>query len=181
MDHELVLRLTDPAHLFNAPPIDPLSPSEAEVLGVSGADHLINLLSTPATRERKKTLVLELPAPAATSAESITAALHRLAAVRIERDRRELSNTYRYGWKVLCVSFVLLAVCLTMSYLFGSDLTAGMRPLLRKLFEYGFEIMGWVIMWHPIDVLVFNPLAIRHRIRPLIALTKLNVIIRAGI
>ena len=53
-----------------------------------------------------------------------------------------------------------------------------MRPLLRKTLEYGFEIMGWVLLWHPIDVLVFTPLDIRYRIHALQTLASVNVVIR---
>ena len=37
--------------------------------------------------------------------------------------------------------------------LFASELTAGLRPLLRKTLEYGLEIVGWVMLWYPIEVL----------------------------
>ena len=73
----------------------------------------------------------------------------------------------------------MLAVCLALSSLFASDLTEWMRPLIRKTFEYGFEIIGWVILWHPIDVLVFSPVAIRARLAALQTLATVDVVIRA--
>ena len=72
-----------------------------------------------------------------------------------------------------------LAICLALSSLFASDVTQWMRPLIRKTFEYGFEIIGWVILWHPIDVLVFAPVAIRARVSALQALACLNIVILA--
>jgi Na+/H+-dicarboxylate symporter len=62
---------------------------------------------------------------------------------------------------------IMLAICLGLSALFASDLTEWMRPLLRRTFEAGFEIIGWVILWHPIQVLVFAPVAIRVRLAAL--------------
>jgi hypothetical protein len=175
---KLVLPLTDIAHLFNAPRIEPLSRSPPEMLGVSGVDYLLSLLHLDKKRQRARKLSILLP-PAETTAAlpgQITGALHRLMEWRIEQQRRELRDTYRYGWKAAGIAVVILATCLALSSLFTSDLTEGMRPLLRKTFEYGFEIVGWVILWHPIDVLVFAPLAIRARIASLKTLAAVEVV-----
>ncbi|MCX6911769.1 MAG: hypothetical protein NT167_01705 [Verrucomicrobia bacterium] len=178
---ELSLPLTDPAHLFNAPRVDPLSPGPLEGLGISGFDYLLGLLHLDNKRQRTRTLTLSLPAEkaAAASAEQLTNAIHRYAGWRIEHERRELRNTHRYGLKVAGFALVMLAVCLALSSLFASDLTEWMRPLIRKTFEYGFEIIGWVILWHPIDVLVFSPVAIRARLAALQTLATVDVVIRA--
>lgn len=62
-----------------------------------------------------------------------------------------------------------------MSRIFASDITKGMRPLLRKTLEYGFEIVGWVMLWYAIEVLVFQPIAIKHNIAALRRLMALLV------
>jgi hypothetical protein len=177
----LVLALSDPAHLFNAPRADPLSSSPAEVLGVSGVEYLLNLLHMDKKLQRARTLVLLLAPEKATSAlaEQATLALHRQSKFRIEQQQRELRNTYRAGWRVTGAATLVLAVCLGLSSVFASDLTEGMRPLIRTTFEYGFEIIGWVILWHPIDMLVFAPLAFRARIAALQTLVSVNVVVRA--
>jgi len=177
----LVFQLTDIADLFNAPRIDPQSRSPAEVLGVSGVDYLLDLLHMNKKMQRVRTLVILLPpdrAPSA-AAEQITRALHRVAEQRIDRERRALRGTYRSGWKMFGIAVILLAVCLGLASIFTSDLTERMRPLARTTFEYGFEIIGWVLLWHPIDVLAFAPLAIRSRITALHALASMDVVIRA--
>jgi hypothetical protein len=177
---ELTLILSDVSHLFVAPRADPLSPSAAEALGVAGVEYLLGQLHMNKTKQRARTLVLQLPPGSvpAMSAEQITLALHRQADWRIQEQRQELRNTYRYGWRVAGVALLLLAVCLAFSSLFASEITEGMRPLVRKTFEYGFEIIGWVILWHPVDVLGFAPLAIRSRIAALRTLASLSVVIR---
>jgi Na+/H+-dicarboxylate symporter len=99
--------------------------------------------------------------------------------LRIERERRELRNTYRNGWQMTGIAVILLAVCLGLASIFTSDLTEKLRPLTRRTFEYGFEIIGWVLLWHPIHVLAFAPLPIRARISALHALASMDVVIRA--
>jgi hypothetical protein len=57
---------------------------------------------------------------------------------------------------------------------------AWMRPLFRHTLEYGFEILGWVMLWHPIDILGFNVLQIHIRIAPLKTLASIPVEIRTA-
>ncbi len=71
----------------------------------------------------------------------------------------------------------MLAVLLALSALFSSDITSGTPEFLRRPFEYGFEIIGWVMMWHPIEVLVFNPMASRSKLKALRALARMKVIL----
>lgn len=182
MSEELVLQLSDASHLFVAPRVDPLGAGVAEVLGIAGVQCLLNELHMDKQRQRASRLVIELPQEKAHTADSaaIALALRRHVEFRLADERRELRNTYRNGLRALAIATVLLAVCLSLSSLFASEWTEGMRPLIRKTFEYGFEIIGWVILWHPVDVLVFMPLAIRSRIAALNAMAAMNVIVRAG-
>lgn len=176
----LELPLNDIVDLFNAPRVDPFSRGPLEGCGISGVDYLLGLLHIDRTLQRASVLTLSLPAEkaAACTADSVTAALRRHVQLRMEREQREMRNSYRYGWRVAGFSIVMLAICLGISSVFASDLTEWMRPLIRQTFEAGFEIVGWVILWHPIQVLVFAPVAIRVRLAALRTLATLNVIIR---
>ena len=182
MDREpLELLLGDSSQLFSPPAIKPLSSSPAEALGVSGAEYLLGILYMNGRRQKAGTLLIYLPANLAPSgdAQQVTEALHRYARLRIQAQEQELHNTYRYGWRVVGVAMIILIVCLALSSLFISDMTAWMRPLTRQSFEYGFEIVGWVALWNPIDALLFSPLPIRYRLRALRALGALQVVIKA--
>jgi len=179
---ELVMTLTDPAHLFNAPPADPLSPSPIEALGIAGVDHLLSRLHMDKKLLRLRKLALVFPAQNVPEdgGERIMLALHRQVELRLAEQRRELRNTYRNGWRALMIAVGLLAISLAISSIFASDFTEGMRPLIRKTFEYGFEIIGWVILWHPVDVIVFEPLTMRWRIKSLQALAAMQVVVRSS-
>src|SRR4051812_7750593 len=129
-NNALLLPLTEIAHLFETPRINPLSESPAEVLGHSGVDYLLDLLHQDARRQRARTLRLVLPASAAAAVEAreVTLALHRVAEFRIAHQQRELTSTCRYGWKVAALALIILALCISLSSLFTSELTAWMRP-----------------------------------------------------
>jgi hypothetical protein len=178
---EIVLPLSDIAHLFNAPRVDPLSRSPAEILGVSGADYLLAQLNSDRKKPPAGRVVLELPVDEVSQSviDHTRTGLERLAEWRIDEKRKELRTTYRYGARVAGIAIILLAACIAISTLFRSDITEGIRPIIRTTLEYGFEIIGWVILWHPVDVLVFVPVGIRGQIRTLKNLQRIEVVFRA--
>lgn len=177
---EFELSLNEISDLFNAPRVDPFSQGPLEGCGVSGVDHLLSLLHMDKTLQQASLLTLVLPAEkaAARTAESVTGALRRHVQLRMAREQGELRNSYRYGWRAAGFSLIMLAICLGLSALFASELTEWMRPLLRRTLEAGFEISGWVVLWHPVEVLVFAPVAIRVRLAALRTLAAMNVAIR---
>jgi hypothetical protein len=141
---------------------------------------MFDLLYLDKARQRMRKLVLLLPPEKAVPglAEKTARGLRRHAELRIEGERRALRKTYRHGWRVAGMALLLLAICIALSSFFASSATEGMRPHLRTTLEYSFEIVGWVILWHPIDVLVFNPLAIRARIAALQSLASVEVAVQ---
>jgi hypothetical protein len=179
-EEQIVLSLSDLTDLFNAPRVDPVSPSSVAVLGVSGMDYLLNLLYMRRKAQHPRTLLLLLPSEKMPTdrTEDVTWALRRLGQARVDHLRLELRNNSRYGWRVAGVAMILLAICLAISSIFASELTEGMPPHLRKTLEYSFEIVGWVLLWHPIEALAFTPLPLRYRIRALQALMGMDVVVR---
>lgn len=174
---QLVLsRLTD---LFNAPLLDPLSRSPAEAAGISGVEYLLGQLQVRAGRTRPELLVLCLPPDASTSgdASAVYEALHRYTEMRISNELNAMRATRRYGLRILGLALLMLALLLALSALFASDFTAWIPAVLRRPLEYGFEIVGWVMMWHPIEVLVFNPMSHRSKLRALRGLARMKVVL----
>jgi hypothetical protein len=179
--NSVLLPIGDIAQLFNPPRVNPLSSSLPEILGTSGAEYVLHRLQT---RRQVKAEMLRLTLPkdqlASGLAEETQRALRRYAEYRIQEQQELARETRRHGWRLTGVAFLLLALFLAVSQLFASELTEWMRPLLRTTLEYGFEIIGWVMLWYPIEVLVFSPIAIRQRIEALRRLTALRVVIEPG-
>jgi len=166
--------------MSNAAAVDPLSPSPPEVLGISGAQYVLEQLETRRSVQAG-TLHVVLPFGKTTPGltEQVRQALPRYAHHRIQEQQALVRETRRRGWRVTVAAVVLLAFFLALSQLFASEITEGMRPLLRKTLEYGFEIVGWVMLWHPIEVLVFEPIAIKHKITALRRLMELRVVVES--
>lgn len=173
--------MRDMSHMFNAPLIDPLSPGLPDVLGISGAEYLLQQLEI---RRPIKLRTVQVVVPDGRFFPDLAGqtehALHRYAECRIPQQQTLVLETRGHGWRLTGIATVLLAFFLAASSLFASELTAGLGPLLRKTLEYGFEIVGWVMLWHPIEVLVFQPIAIKTRIKALRRLMELRVVAEAG-
>ena len=176
-DPELELALGDLPDLFTAPALDPLSSSPARMLGISGVEYLLKLLINEPRRRSAQTLRLLVPPERVNPAqvEPTNRALHHLAEFRIAEERRELRHTYRDGWRVFGIALVFLAVCLAISSFFASESLENWRPHLRRTLEYSFEIIGWVMLWHPIELLILAPRTIRARIHALRTLSRVFV------
>src|SRR5262245_21680344 len=177
--HEtFVLPMTDIDHLFNAPPVAPLSAGLPEIIGVPGTEYLLEQLEV-AKHIKFGTLRLMLPKAKITPgvADGTQQALRRYAEYRISQQQTLIRETRHHGWRLTAVATVLLALFLSLSSLFGSELTAGLRPLLRKTLEYGFEIIGWVMFWHPIEVLAFQPISMKSRLKALSRMMDLQVVV----
>jgi Na+/H+-dicarboxylate symporter len=75
-------------------------------------------------------------------------------------------------------ALVVLAIFLSLSSLFGGEMAAQVIPsLLSKTLEYGFAIIGWVMLWRPIEILVFEPIALKDNIVALQKSSELRVLI----
>ena len=171
----LLLPITDPKHLFNTPSVDPLSKGLPEILGVSGVEYLLDQLR----HGNRSTLRLILPEREIIPglAEQIQQALRRFAESRIQQQQTLMRETRRRGWKVTGAALIVLAIFLSLSSLFASEMAQVIPSLLRKTLEYGFEIIGWVMLWRPIEILVFEPIALRDNIAALQKLAELRVLI----
>lgn len=172
--------LRHPEHLFNAPSLDPLSESPAEIAGMSGVDYLLGQLQVAPKKMMADTLVLRLPPETFTpgNADSVNEALQRYARVRIQNEMSAILTNRRYGLKVLSVALLMLTILVGLSALFAGDYVPWIPVVLRRPLEYGFEIVGWVMMWHPVEVLLFNPMSSRAKLNALRALSRIKIVIR---
>jgi hypothetical protein len=100
-------------------------------------------------------------------AEQIQQALRRFSESRIQQQQTLMRETRRRGWKVTGAALIVLAIFLSLSSLFASEMAQVIPSLLRKTLEYRFEIIGWVMLWRPIEILVFEPIALRDNITAL--------------
>lgn len=103
-------------------------------------------------------------------------ALAGYAAVRTERLALERARIRRLGLKELAFGVGFLAFCLV-----ASTLLAGFQlgpEWFRHLVVEGLVIIGWISLWHPVDMLFFERLPLIREQRILKRLSDAQVTVR---
>lgn len=108
--------------------------------------------------------------------EGIAAAIAGYASARLDRVGAELARIRRLAFKELAFGVVFLALCLVVSSVLAG---VGITPdWLRDFFVEGLVIIGWIALWHPVDMLFFERLPLIRERRILHRLHSAQVEVR---
>ena len=167
------VRLRDLAQLFNSldpsPFIDRDLDADAEGFIVGWAREL------PVHAEFE--LVVHLPtAPDAERAAGTEEAVQHYFASRATIHRRELRQLLRRGRTSLVIGLAFLAACFGLGLLL-----LGLVPGRWGAFaELGVQIVGWVAMWRPLEIFLYDWWPVRADMRLAERLSRMKVSLRIG-
>jgi hypothetical protein len=162
-DDALVVRVARIEHLFVAPDTDPLAQNEGEVMGEPALLRVVRRLMAAHAMTGKRKLVVLLPAdriiPGLT--ERTQVALRNYCTLKLEDNDAQLHVLRHQAGRLLLRGMLILAVCVGLSSLFQSELVVFLPPLLKSTLGEGFNVIGWVMLWRPVETYFFDPLPIR--------------------
>lgn len=165
---QIKLRLRDLAHLFNSldpsPFLDRDLDRDAEEFIVSWAREL------PANREIE--LSIQLAAAPPSPVPAITEAVHRYFETRAAMKQLELTQLLRTGRVSLIVGLAFLGACLTVS-----ELVLSRSGAMATVVKESLIIVGWVAMWRPLEIYLYDWWPIRAQRRVLERLARMRVTI----
>lgn len=137
--------------LFMETGFDPLGGHAEEEAGLSRlANQLRPLPPAPVTAR------ISLPASERTPdlEPRCRAALRAVLDRRIERNRNDARSLRKEGYATLWRGLVFLALCLLGSRIMGVvDFAPG---FVERFIDEGLVIAGWVALWYPLDVLLYQ-------------------------
>jgi hypothetical protein len=144
------VHVTDLKIFFN--PIDPSPPAERDL--ESKAEEFIVAWARAARRDAQLALQIEVDTPTAPEdAETVGAAVHEFFRQRSMSANRRLSQLFRVGRTSLIIGVAALTVAVFVASLvnraFG-DRAIG--ALLRETLVIG----GWVAMWRPLEIFLYD-------------------------
>jgi len=142
-----------------------LDPSLVEYL--TGAAE--ELLGTPRMR-----VVFWLERPC--SPREIDAAYHAHFEYELARLRRNRRRQIRTGWVALAIAVVSIIALLAL----GELVTRAVKGTLGSALKEGLVISGWVLMWRPVEVLVYESIPWRRERRVLRRLIDATLEMRSG-
>lgn len=159
----LVVEVEDIRHLFVAPDIDPLALHENEVMGEPALLRLVRHLMAERNMSGARKLVVLLPADkiAPGLTERVGAALVRYCSLKLEDNDAQLRLMRRQAGRLLLRGILILLVCMGLSSLFNSEVITFLPPLVNSTLGEGFNVIGWVMLWAPVEAYFFDPLPVR--------------------
>jgi hypothetical protein len=152
------IKLNEVRQLFNS--LDP-APFHEKDLEASAADYIVDSVRELGTDMPVK-LVLYLPNEACSreTAQMVEESIHHYFGYRVDVASHELKLILQEGRTALAIGLAFLFVCIVVQQLIG----ALHKPeLLWRILQEGFQIIGWVAMWKPLNVFLYEWWPIRRR------------------
>lgn len=87
--------------------------------------------------------------------------IHGFFREQAEAGRRSLRNLFRVGRTSLIIGLAFLALTVGVSDLIANQSPGGLAETLRQ----GLAIVGWVALWRPLEIFLYDWWPIRARIR----------------
>ena len=167
------IRINTLAQLFNT--LDP-APFREKDLNADAEEYIVgaaNELPLPTPLR----LVIDVPADQLAAAEraQLPEAIHHYFAYSLEMARRRLRAELRQGRLTLAIGLVFLFVCLSLRQLIPALWTGAAAQMVRE----GLIIVGWVAMWRPLEIFLYNWWPIRQICRIYAKLAEIPVEVRA--
>lgn len=154
---DIVMELNSINHLFNAPEMNPFSNNELEVMGESALTRLLRQLESQSLN-RKMRLTLLLPAEQIKPdlEQEILKAMNQYGRLNIKNNECKLQLLRQFCWRSLLNGLTFLTVCLLLSNLFNAQFLSFIPEFIRSVFREGFTIIGWVGLWHPVEIVLYD-------------------------
>ncbi len=121
---------------------------------------------------KKIKLVIKMPdhQPTYLKARDVEEAIVNFFAFEEENFRNDLSVLFKQGRSTLTVGLIFLASCYTAYYFLKEDPTLWSGVLSESL-----TVVGWVAMWRPINIFLYDWLPIWDRINLMRQIQKIKV------
>jgi hypothetical protein len=144
---------------FNAPDADPFATNANAVLGEAALERLIRDLQLHPFRKTAGTqLVVTLPADQITPdlQTRLAEALRRYCAARIENNRLDIRlGRQQHTFGLIMVTLISLIVMGITAFLLAT-VFADASSVVQTLVAGGACVFVWVIMWDPLEALLFE-------------------------
>ncbi len=168
------LRLSKPQQLFNS--FDP-SPFHEKDLDRDAEEYIVGSADEfPLTRPLR--LLIHLPRDQLALAEKLglRRAVENYFAYRREETWRRIRFLFREGRSALAIGLAFLIVCMSVRQL----AVAVVGDASAHIVQEGLLILGWVAMWRPLQIFLYEWWPMRHRARVFDKLAKMPVEILAS-
>jgi len=160
------------AQLFNS--LDP-SPFRERDLDQEAEDYIVGS-AEEIPRQQALKLIIHLPADQLpqTGIPDLATAVHHYFAYRETHERRRLRLLFHEGRIALVTGLAFLLLCTLLRELAFSIGSGAIPDIVGE----GMLIIGWVAMWRPLEIFLYEWVPIRRRCQVLAKLSQAPVIVQ---
>ena len=173
------IEIEDLDHLVVPPEQDPSSDRPLEYLGHSGMERMMRNIKPSGFFQRSKRyhLIIRMPPDKALPGATVQAKalLSKYGSRMIEDNNNRITQIQKKGRRQLPFALVILFICIGLGIFFGLELFVDQSPILALAISEGFYIVGWIALWRPMDVLLFDPMEVRMENRLLRHLMEMPI------
>jgi len=170
--HRIELKLREAAQLFNT--MDP-SPFHEKDLDRDAEDFIVSWAREfPLDEPVSLIIYLDTLPQEQEPQPAIERAVHHYFAYRVELNRLEFRRLMQDGRRSLLTGLAFLAVCLTLSRFFVGAGTGTFSSFAKESLAIG----GWVAMWRPMEIYLYDWWPLRRRAKVLKKLSQMPVEVR---
>lgn len=166
--NRIELRLRELAQLFNM--MDP-SPFYDRDLDAAAEEFIVSWAGELSAQGEIELVVHLATVPEASRAEGVEEAVRHYFANRAEMKGRELRQLLRRGRISLFIGLAFLAGCIALGVIGRRLLPAHWNEFT----EMGLQIFGWVAMWRPLEIFLYDWWPIRRERQLLERLARMQV------
>ena len=93
--------------------------------------------------------------------DDVAPAIQRHFCYRREQSQKKFKRVFHYGWRMLLIALGLLAVIFSLT-----EIAVRFMPDNRivQFIRESFIILGWVVLWRPMDLLLYDWYPIKQNI-----------------
>ncbi len=171
--HFIEMRLRNISQLFNS--MDPSPFHEKDLDG--DAEEFITSWAMEYPHDEAVSLLIRLDQAAPADVEEVvTNAVHHFFEYKGQMKRRELRELLRRGRASLLIGLVFLAGCM-----FAGQLVESMKEqAFARILQESLLIGGWVAMWRPLEIFLYDWWPIRNTRRVYEKLSRMDVRVQAN-
>jgi hypothetical protein len=168
--HRLKIRLSSVRQLFNS--LDP-APFHEKDLDRDAEEYIAGWANEfPRGSTFELDLILPQEELAAADRNDVGRAIQNYFSYRAQETWRQMRSHLREGRFALAVGLLFLVACVIVRQLV--PIVVAQEVALRALQE-GLLILGWVAMWRPLEIFLYDWWPIRHRARLYESLSRMPV------
>jgi hypothetical protein len=177
----VVLDVESVEQIFNDFEANPFADRPAAALGEAALGHVLTRLQLNPLRDWDTAqLVVRLPSDQITPdlAETLALAIDRYCQARIEQNELQVRISRRQHAVGMAVVTIIVLVVMATGYLLFTTVFAAATDIVKTLAAASISVFAWVILWDPLEALLFEWAAPARENRALAHIIDMHVVVQ---